>query len=145
MADTAGQHRAGRPATRASPRGRGASILERTGPEVEVISLEPGPGSLHRARANNLAARRAQGRLLLFVSDAIEVPESEWIRQLALLATMPRAGPVGPLHRSPRRPGRAGRRGDRPRRSGGPGDGGSGARRATGTTARSAARGRCRR
>jgi GT2 family glycosyltransferase len=63
-------------------------------PPVSVVS---DGGSLHRAGTYNLGAKSATGELLLFVSETIEPPENDWIRQLALLATMPGAGPVGPL------------------------------------------------
>lgn len=89
------------------------SVLANTDPaRVEVIAvverehrpvpdrvhrIEREPGSLHRGTANNLGARRAGGDLLIFVSEAIEVLEADWIDHLALFAGMPGGGPVGPL------------------------------------------------
>jgi GT2 family glycosyltransferase len=62
---------------------------------VHRVERESGP--LKRGLANNLGARRAVGELLIFLSDAIEVLEPEWIDHLALFAGIPGAGPVGPL------------------------------------------------
>ena len=65
--------------------------------QAPPVSIVSDGGSLHRARTYNRGARQARGEILLFTSDAIEAPEDDWIRQLALLASLPGAGPVGPL------------------------------------------------
>ncbi len=89
------------------------SVLAATDPDrVEVLAVVPPghpalpgrvrrverrPGALHRAAANNLGADQAAAGLLVFLSDAIEVPDGGWIDRLAMLAATPGAGPVGPL------------------------------------------------
>ena len=85
-------------------------------PELEVLVIvEPGPPApplpddprvalvperepaAGRARAANLGAARASGEYLLFLSDAAEIAEPDWIEQLVLHATLPGVAAAGPL------------------------------------------------
>ena len=72
-------------------------LVAEEGWEAPPVSIVSDRGSLHRARAYNFGASQDRGELLLFVSGLIEAPGDDWISQLALLASMPEAGPVGPL------------------------------------------------
>lgn len=62
-----------------------------------VVRVRDDSGVLHRPRAANLGAERASGELLLFLSDAVEVVEPEWIESLAAYTRLPGVGAVGPM------------------------------------------------
>ena len=90
------------------------ALLERTAyPNLEVVLVElggGGPSARHPlvrvidagghaspARAASLGAERASGEHLVFLGDATEVVEPDWIEQLLVYAELPGVGAVAPV------------------------------------------------
>src|SRR5207237_9609292 len=55
------------------------------------------PNPFNFSRANNLAARRADGEYLVFLNNDTEVISPEWLDHLLYYAEPPDVGPVGAL------------------------------------------------
>ncbi len=53
------------------------------------------------SRLNNIGAQAAQGELLLFLNDDIEITQPDWLEALVALALRPEVGAVGALLRYP--------------------------------------------
>lgn len=66
-----------------------------THPRVRVIDYNDGPFNF--SRVNNLGVRAAQGSLLCFLNDDIEVITEEWLERLVARAMLEGVGAVGPM------------------------------------------------
>jgi O-antigen biosynthesis protein len=66
-------------------------------PGHSIVTVTDSTAPFRRGRANNLGAAQATGEYLLFLSDTLEVVESDWIEQLLLHCRLPDVGAVGPL------------------------------------------------
>jgi GT2 family glycosyltransferase len=55
------------------------------------------PGATRRARANNVGARFARGKHLLFLNDGMEIVTPDWIEHLVYYAAQPDVGAAGAL------------------------------------------------
>jgi GT2 family glycosyltransferase/SAM-dependent methyltransferase len=60
--------------------------------EIRVV---PFPGEFNFSAAINLGAREAQGKLLLFLNNDIEIIESDWLEEMVRWAERPEIGIVG--------------------------------------------------
>lgn len=67
-------------------------------PRVRVL---PAPGPFNYSAINNAAVEAAQGELLVFLNNDVEVGEAGWLRALAAQALRPEVGAAGALLRFP--------------------------------------------
>jgi O-antigen biosynthesis protein len=61
-------------------------------PDIRVISY---PGAFNFSAINNFAVRQAQGDVLVFLNNDIEVISPEWLREMVSLAIRDKTGAVG--------------------------------------------------
>jgi GT2 family glycosyltransferase len=75
--------------------GRGDEAPGNTPERVAWVAADP--GAFRRGHANNRGAAVAAGEYLLFLDEAVEIVEADWIERLLLHAALPGVGAVGPL------------------------------------------------
>lgn len=61
----------------------------------ERVKIVPFPGVFNWSAANNMGARAAQGSVLVFLNNDIEITESGWLRELTSHVVRPSVGVVG--------------------------------------------------
>jgi GT2 family glycosyltransferase len=61
-----------------------------------VRIVEAGPGRFHRSSLLNIAAARASGELLVFISDLAEATHAGWLQAMLEQVQRPEVGAVGP-------------------------------------------------
>jgi O-antigen biosynthesis protein len=73
---------------------RAVSLLQSAAKD-ERVTLVRAPGPFNFAALSNLGAAQAQGTVIVFLNNDMEIIEPEWLRELAKLAIDPQVGAVG--------------------------------------------------